>query len=228
LLRKKNAYYCFCTSERLEKIRSMQQQKKLPSKYDGTCRQLSQEDIEKTLKKKTPYVVRQIMPAQKTISFKDIVRGSIQISSDTLDDQIILKSDGWPTYHLASVVDDHEMDITHIIRGEEWLPSTPKHILLYEYFGWKPPAFAHLPLLLNSDKSKLSKRQGDVSVDEYLKKGYLKEALLNFVLLLGWNPGTEKETFSLKEMIREFSIEKVNKAGAVFNMRNVHFMIIHD
>ena len=141
-----------------------------------------------------------------------------------IDDQVLLKSDGFPTYHLAVVVDDHTMEISHVIRGEEWLPSTPKHILLYQYFGWNIPKFAHLPLLLNPDKSKLSKRQGDVAVEDYRTKGYLKEALVNFVAFLGWNPGDERELFSLQELIKEFSLERVGKAGAVFNIEKLNWM----
>ena len=135
-----------------------------------------------------------------------------------------MKSDGFPTYHLAVVVDDHTMEISHVIRGEEWLPSSPKHILLYQYFGWEIPKFAHLPLLLNADKSKLSKRQGDVAVEDYRAKGYLKEALVNFVAFLGWNPGSEREIFSLSDLVKEFSIERVGKAGAVFNLDKLNWM----
>jgi glutamyl-tRNA synthetase len=136
----------------------------------------------------------------------------------------LLKSDGYPTYHLANVVDDHLMEVSHVIRGEEWLSSTPKHVLLYEYFGWDLPKFAHLPLLLNPDKSKLSKRQGDVAVEDYRKRGYLKEALVNFVAFLGWNPGDEREIFSLEELVREFSIERVGKSGAVFNIDKLDWL----
>jgi glutamyl-tRNA synthetase len=141
-----------------------------------------------------------------------------------LDDQIILKSDGYPTYHLAVVVDDHLMEITHVIRGEEWISSTPKHIILYQAFGWMPPKFSHLPLLLNADKSKLSKRQGDVAAEDYLQKGYLPEALLNFIALLGWNPGTNDEIFSLPDLINKFSFEKVQKSGAVLNKQKLNWI----
>jgi glutamyl-tRNA synthetase len=141
-----------------------------------------------------------------------------------IDDQVLLKSDGFPTYHLANVVDDHLMGISHVIRGEEWLSSTPKHVLLYNSFGWEMPQFAHLPLLLNPDKSKLSKRQGDVAVEDYRDKGYLPDALLNFVAFLGWNPGGEREIFSLDELVQEFSLERVGKAGAVFNVEKLNWM----
>ncbi len=165
-----------------------------------------------------------MIPEARSIRIDDVIRGEVEIQSDQLDDQVLLKSDGYPTYHLANVVDDHLMGITHVIRGEEWLSSTPKHVLLYEYFGWEMPKFAHLPLLLNPDKSKLSKRQGDVAVEDYRAKGYLKEALVNFVALLGWNPGTEQEVFSLEELIDQFSLEKVNKAGAVFNLEKLNWL----
>ena len=224
LVDESKAYFCFCAEERLETLRKVQQQKKQPTRYDGKCRHLSAAEIKKLLQAKTPYVIRQKMPARKLIEFTDLVRGKISINSDVLDDQILLKSDGFPTYHLAVVIDDHDMKITHVIRGEEWLPSTPKHLLLYEAFGWLPPKFAHLPLLLNPDKSKLSKRQGDVAAEDYLAKGYLPEAILNFILLLGWNPGTNKEIFSMDEMIKEFSLEKINKAGAIFNLEKLDWL----
>jgi glutamyl-tRNA synthetase len=167
-----------------------------------------------------PSVIRFNVPAERgDIVFHDLVRGDVSINAKNLDDQIIVKTDGYPTYHLASVVDDHLMGISHVIRGEEWLPSTPKHVLLYEAFGWVAPVFAHLTLLLNPDKSKLSKRQGDVAVEDYLAKGYLPEALINFVALLGWNPGqgSTKEVFTLSELAEAFDFAQVNKAGAVFD-----------
>jgi glutamyl-tRNA synthetase len=153
-----------------------------------------------------------------------LIRGDVSIAYEVLDDQVLVKSDGFPTYHLAVVVDDHLMGITHVIRGEEWLPSTPKHILLYQFFGWDLPEFAHLPLLLNPDKSKLSKRQGDVAVEDYRAKGYLKEAIINFIAFLGWNPGDERELFSLEELVKEFSLERVGKSGAVFNVEKLDWL----
>jgi glutamyl-tRNA synthetase len=158
------------------------------------------------------------------MTFEDMIRGKVTISFEMIDDQVILKTDGFPTYHLAVVVDDHLMGISHVIRGEEWLSSTPKHILLYRSFGWDLPQYAHLPLLLNPDKSKLSKRQGDVAVEEYRAKGYLKEALVNFIALLGWNPGDERELFSMEQLIQEFSIDRVGKSGAVFNVDKLNWM----
>ncbi len=218
------AYYCFCTKERLEEMRKNQQIQKQAPMYDGKCQNLSQAEVQKLLAEKTPYVVRFKVPKEGFVEFKDLVYKKIRIENKTIDDQVIMKSDGFPTYHLANVVDDHLMKISHVIRGEEWLPSTPKHILLYRAFGWEAPEFAHLPLLLNSDKSKLSKRQGDVAVEDFLKLGYLPEALLNFVLLLGWNPKTEEEIFSFAEMIKRFDLSGVNKAGAIFNTEKLDWI----
>jgi glutamyl-tRNA synthetase len=164
------------------------------------------------------------IPESASVAVDDMVRGRVEFTSDQLDDQVLIKSDGYPTYHLANVVDDHTMGVTHIIRGEEWLPSTPKHVLLYRAFGWDTPAFAHLPLLLNTDRSKLSKRQGDVAVEEYRAKGYLPGALVNFVALLGWNPGDERELFSLDELVREFTLERVGKSGAIFDTEKLKWM----
>lgn len=224
LLQSGNAYRCFCTSERLDEMRKSHEKMKVFPKYDRACIKLEQSDVKEKLASGTPYVIRMKIPDSRVIKFHDIIREDVEISSDILDDQVLIKSDGYPTYHLANVVDDHLMDITHIIRGEEWLPSVPKHILLYEYFGWEVPKLAHLPLLLNPDKSKLSKRQGDVAVEDYRAKGYLKEALINFVAFLGWNPGTEKEIFSMQELIDHFSLETVNKAGAVFNIDKLKWL----
>ena len=222
LLEKGHAYRCFCTKERLDEMREKQEKNKLPPMYDRTCANLQKSEIEEKLKAKIPFVVRQKMPYE-LIKFKDLVRGNVQFDGKIIDDQVLIKSDGFPTYHLANVVDDHFMEITHVIRGEEWLPSTPKHIALYKAFGWEHPEFAHLPLLLNEDKSKLSKRQGDVSVESYIEKGYLKEAIINFAAFLGWNPGggEEKEIFTLEELEEVFSIEHVHKAGAVFNIEKL-------
>jgi len=221
LLEKGHAYYCFCTSERLDEVRQFQQLNKLPTGYDKHCRDLTPEEVKKRLAAGEKYVVRMKMPLEGETVFNDVVKGEVRIKNELVDDQIILKSDGYPTYHLAVVVDDHYMGITHIIRGDEWISSVPKHVNLYKMFGWEVPVMAHLPLLLNSDKSKLSKRQGDVSVEDYRKKGYLPEAVLNFVVFLGWNPGTEQEIFSLEELVKEFSLEKIGKSGAVFNLEKL-------
>ncbi|MBX4186683.1 MAG: glutamate--tRNA ligase [Candidatus Doudnabacteria bacterium] len=218
LIEKKSAYYCFCSTQRLEELRKQQEANHQPPKYDKLCLNLSSDQVIDKLKNNEPYVVRLNVPADLEIRFTDLVHGEINISSNEVDDQVLLKSDGYPTYHLANVVDDHEMQITHVIRGEEWVPSTPKHILLYSAFGWESPQFAHLPLLLSKTKKKLSKREGDVSVQSFMEQGYLPEALLNFVALLGWNPKTEQEIFTMDELIQQFSLDKVNKAGAVFDL----------
>lgn len=227
LVKNNNAYYCFCTEETLEKMRQEQTSKKQISKYDRRCCSLSEEEIGKKLNAGESYVIRMKIPDNRVIEINDIVRGKILYNSGELDDQVLLKSDGYPTYHLAVVVDDHLMEISHVIRSEEWLPSTPKHILLYEFFGWKAPYWAHLPLLLNPDKTKMSKRKGDVSVDDYIKKGYLPEAMVNFLAFLGWNPGGEKEVYSMKELLKDFSLEKVHKAGAIFNIEKLDWLNGH-
>ena len=225
LVSEKKAYYCFCTTERLEKLKEEQQKQKLPqAKYDKHCLHLSKNEIDENLKSDIPFVIRLNVHTDMKIIFNDVIRETVEFDTNNIDDQVLLKSDGFPTYHLANVVDDHLMEITHVIRGEEWLSSTPKHVILYDYFGWEKPIFAHLPLLLNPDKSKLSKRQGDVAVEDYRDKGYLKEALINFVALLGWNFGDDKEFYEIDELIEKFSLERVHKAGAVFNIEKLNWL----
>lgn len=224
LLASGHAYYAFDTPEELEAMRRKQEKLQAPVREYRRAIDLPPSEVKWKLDAGEPAVVRMKMPAAEIVSFEDIVRGKVEFSSDGIDDQVLLKSDGYPTYHLANVVDDHLMGITHVIRGEEWLPSTPKHVLLYRYFGWELPRFAHLPLLLNPDKSKLSKRQGDVAVEEYRGKGFFPEALVNFVALLGWNPGDEREIFTLGELEKEFSLERVGKSGAVFNLEKLNWM----
>ncbi len=224
LISEKKAYYCFCTQERLVEVREKFQKEGLQPMYDKHCLNLSESEVNQKLAEGMPHVVRLNVEHGKEIFLKDEIRGDVTFNSSIVDDQVLIKSDGYPTYHLANVVDDHLMKITHVIRGEEWLPSTPKHIILYDYFGWEKPAFAHLPLLLNPDKSKLSKRQGDVAVEDYRSKGYLKEALVNFVALLGWNFADDKEFYQMDELIEKFSLEGVNKAGAVFNLEKLNWL----
>lgn len=225
LIAKGKAYYCFCTPERLDALREEQQKLKLPqAKYDKHCLHLSPHQIEENLNKNIPRVIRLNVEPNQKIEFDDVIREHVEFDSNNVDDQVLIKSDGYPTYHLANVVDDHLMQITHVIRGEEWLSSTPKHVLLYDAFGWERPVFAHLPLLLNPDRSKLSKRQGDVAVEDYRDKGYLKEALINFVALLGWNAGDDKEFYYVNELIEKFSLERVNKAGAVFDLQKLNWL----
>lgn len=224
LLEGGKAYRCFCTPERLEEMRKEFERRKIPPKYDRTCLRLSAEEVRRNLDGGKPFVIRMKIPEARTVAFDDLIRERVEFLSDRLDDQVLIKSDGYPTYHLANVVDDHLMGISHVIRGEEWISSTPKHILLYEYFGWEVPRFAHLPLLLNPDRSKLSKRQGDIAVEDYRERGFLPEALVNFVALLGWNPGDQREVFTLEQLIHEFTLERVGKAGAIFNLEKLKWL----
>lgn len=219
LVDKGAAYPCFCTSERLEEMRKRQMELKQAPMYDRTCLKLSPEEVKAKLDAGEEHVIRQKIPHGEKLRFKDHIRGTVVFETQNIDDQVLMKSDNFPTYHLANVVDDHHMEITHVIRGEEWLPSTPKHILLYQAFGWEVPEFAHIPLLLNKDKSKLSKRQNDVSVESYLEKGYMVPALMNFIALLGWHPGKgeEQEIYTIDELIKRFDLKQVHKAGAIFD-----------
>ncbi len=220
------AYYCFCTPERLEEMRQEQLAMKKAPMYDRCCLRLSKEEIDKKISAGEKFVIRQKINTDGSTEFQDLIRGKVSIKNELLDDQILLKSDGYPTYNFANVVDDHLMEITHITRGDEYISSTPKYIQLYENFGWEIPLFAHLPLLLNPDRSKLSKRQGDVAVEDYIKKGYLKEAIINFVVMLGWNPGKgeAQEIFSLDELIEKFDFSHVHKAGAVFDLKKLDWI----
>lgn len=217
LIDKGRAYYCFCTKGRLDQVRKSQQEAHLPTtRYDRHCLGLSPEDVKKNLESGIPFVVRLTVPQDRIISYNDLILGTVEFPSKDVEDQILLKSDGYPTYHLAVVVDDHLMGVTHILRGSEWLASTPKHVLLYEYLGWEMPKTGHLPGLKEVGANvKMSKRFGDVSAAEFLKNGYLPEALLNFIMLLGWNPGTEREVFSLGEFVQEFSLERIHKSDLV-------------
>lgn len=228
LLANGSAYYSFDTSEELDKMRERQQKAGLAPKYDRSIMRnqltLGEEETARLLAANEPFVVRLKVPVSGDIRFSDIVRGEVVFAARDIDDQILLKSDGFPTYHLANVVDDHLMQISHVIRAEEWLPSTPKHVLLYQAFGWESPKFAHVPLLLNPDKTKMSKRHGDVFVDDFKNKGFFPEALVNFVALCGWNPSSEREIYSMNELIEHFALEKVNKAGAIFDYKKLEWM----
>lgn len=217
LLEKDMAYHCFCSSERLEELRAEQTGLGLPTKYDGKCRHLSPDEVQEKLEKKWPYTIRLKVPKNQKIAFTDTIRGKIEVETKEIDDQVLIKSDGFPTYHFAVVVDDYLMGVTDIIRGDEWIPSTPKHIILYDAFGWEKPNFSHVPPLVGANRKKLSKRTGDVSVEKFLENGYFPEALLNYISLLGWNPKTTEEIFSLSELIDTFKLEDVHRAGAVFD-----------
>lgn len=228
LVEKGHAYYCFCTEERLKELRERQEKAKQPPRYDGLCRGVTKEAAEEERKSGKPCVVRFRVPEERgDIACRDLLRGSLTYHSKDIEDFVLLKSDGYPTYHLASIVDDHAMAITHVLRGEEWLSSLPKHTLLYEAFGWEKPHFVHLSVILGSDgKKKLSKRDGDVSVDAFVEAGYLREALINFIALLGWNPGqgSTQELFSLDELVNHFSLEHLNAAPAVFDRKKLDWM----
>ncbi|MBN2189404.1 MAG: glutamate--tRNA ligase [Chitinispirillaceae bacterium] len=224
LLASGGAYRCFCTPERLAALREEQEKNRQPAGYDKKCRALSKEENERLLSAGTPHVVRLAIPAGRKIVFNDLIRGPIEYSSDVLDDIILIKSDGFPTYHMANVVDDHLMNITHVMRGDEWISSTPRHVLLYEAFGWRPPQFAHLPVILAGDGKKLSKRKGAASVMDYKRAGYLPEALFNFLALLGWAPGDEREKMGREELAKAFSLERVSPKPAVFDEKKLEWM----
>lgn len=221
------AYYAFDTSEEIEAMREKQKAAGIAPKYDRSTMKsqytLGEEKTKQLLADGIPYVIRLKIPHEE-IKYVDLIRGKVSVNGKDVDDQILLKSDGFPTYHLANVVDDHLMEITHVIRGEEWLPSVPKHILLYKAFGWEMPQFAHLPLLLNNNKQKLSKRHGDVAVEDFKQKGYFADAFTNFIALLGWNPTGEREIYTMQELIDGFNIEKVNKGGAIFDRNKLLWM----
>ncbi len=223
LLDKGHVYHCFCTKERLTQLREHQEKNKLPTGYDGNCRNLSRAEADERIASGEKFVIRMKMPKEGVTVIEDLVRGRVEFKNSLVDDQVLIKADGFPTYHFALVVDDHTMEVTHVTRSEEWLPSTPKHIELYKMFGWEAPKFAHLSLLINEKKQKMSKRHGDVGVQDFREKGYLPEALINFIAFLGWNPGTEQEIFSLKELETEFDFDKVSKAAAVFNVEKLNW-----
>ena len=225
LIDKGFAYYCFCTQERLDNLRATQKANKQLPRYDQHCFQLSKEEIQKNLDNKIPYTIRLVVPKNETIIFEDLIRGKIKFNTNEVDDQVLIKSNGIPTYHFAAVVDDHLMNITHVLRGEEWLTSTPKHLLLYRYLGWEPPLFAHLTVLLNPDgKGKMSKRSGATHARAFLDDGYLPEAMLNFLMFLGWNPGTDKEIFTLEEFVQEFDIKHLHKKSPVFDRKKLDYL----
>ncbi len=218
-----HAYVCFCTKERLDEMRQAKVAAKQTPKYDRHCLNLPAEDVANRLGGGEAHVIRLKIP-EGEVSFNDAIRGEIKFKLSDVDDQVLIKSDGFATYHLAMVVDDHLMKISHVLRGEEWISSTPKQIVLHQALGWTMPTYAHVPLILNPDKTKLSKRQGDVSVDDYLVKGYLPEALLNFISTLGFNPKDDQEIYSRDELIKLFDLSKVNKSGAVMNIEKLEWM----
>lgn len=219
------AYYCFATAEELEQMRQEQTAAHLPPRYDRRYRNLPLVEAKAKIAQGEKYVIRQAMPLEGSVTVHDELRGDITFQASELEDHVLLKSDGWPTYQLASVVDDHEMQITHVTRGDEWLPSLPKNILLYQAFGWEAPLFIHFPLILNKvGGGKLSKRQGDVFVEQYLAQGYLPEALINFCALLGWHPKDEKEFFTLSELETTFDINGIGTSPAIFDDEKLNYV----
>jgi glutamyl-tRNA synthetase len=224
LLEKGLAYRCFCTEERLSQLRTEQEKSGTGvSGYDKKCRNLSKEESD-TRAKNEKHVIRLAIPHNRTVSFIDAIRGEISFDTNTQDDFVLLKTDKFPTYHLANVIDDKFMEITNVLLGDEWITSTPKHILLYEAFGWNPPIFAHLPVILSEDGSKLSKRKGAASVMDYKNEGILPDALRNFLALLGWNPGDDREIMSVQEMIGAFDLSKISPKGSVFDTKKLEWM----
>ena len=223
LIDKGTAYYCTCSKKRLDELRTLQQKQKQIAKYDKYCL-ARQKEVKEEIKKGKPYVFRLNVPSGREIVFPDLIRGDVKVVSDNLDDQVLLKSDGFPTYHLGVVVDDHLMKISHVIRAEEWLSSTPKHILLFEAFDWTPPIFAHVPILRNPDRSKLSKRKNPVWASWYLKQGYLPEAVLNYLALMGWSHPEQKEIFSLDEFVKVFDLKDVKSVGPAFDPVKLEWM----
>ncbi len=219
-----HAYHCYCSPERLERVRREQMARREPPRYDRRCRDLTEGERREMESQGIRPVVRFRTPLTGETTFRDLVRGEITVRNDTLDDFVLLKSDGYPVYHLASVVDDHYMRISHVLRGEEWIPSTPRHVLLYDAFGWEPPRFAHLPMILGPDRAKLSKRHGDMSVRELRERGYLPEALFNFLGLLGWSLDDHTEVIDRETFVRHFDLDRVSPSPAIFNLEKLDWM----
>ncbi|MCK4297824.1 MAG: glutamate--tRNA ligase, partial [Candidatus Marinimicrobia bacterium] len=224
LIEKGFAYRCFCKKEVLERQREESKRLGEHYKYNRKCRSLSMEEISRRLNSSEQFVVRQKIPDTGETSFNDCVFGIVSIKNELLDDAVLFKSDGYPTYNFAHVVDDHLMNITHVVRGVEYLSSTPQYILLYKNFGWKIPKYVHLPHITKKSGKKLSKREGDASFQELLKKGYLPEAIINYIALLGWNPGDEREFFTIEELIKEFRIERINNSNAIFTIEKLNWI----
>ncbi|KEH97880.1 glutamate--tRNA ligase [Clostridium massiliodielmoense] len=220
LIEKGEAYYCFCDKERLDSLKENSD----TFKYDGHCRSLSKEEVEENLKNGVPYVIRQKNPLDGVTTFEDEIYGTITVDNSELEDMILIKSDGLPTYNFANVVDDHLMGITHVVRGNEYLSSAPKYNRLYNAFGWDIPTYVHCPPIMKDAHNKLSKRNGDASFEDLLEKGYLKEAVVNFIALLGWNPGTNQEIFTLEELVKEFDYKNINKSPSIFDTTKLKWM----
>ncbi len=213
-----HAYYCFCTRERLDDARAEAEKNGQTFKYDKHCLNLSKEEIQAKLDAGEPYVIRQNVPTEGKAGFDDLIFGHVEVDCSTLDDNVLMKADGLPTYNFANVIDDHTMGITHVLRGTEYLPSSPKYNLLYEAYGWEPPKYIHLPPVMADATRKLSKRKGDPTFEDLLARGFLKDAIINFIALLGWSPRSEQEFFTLAELEEKFDLEGINKAPAIFDM----------
>ncbi len=224
LVDKGEAYYCFCGKERLDALREEAESRKETFRYDKHCLHLSTEEIQEKLDAGIPYVIRQNNPEEGTTTFEDVIFGSISVNNNELDDMVLLKSDGYPTYNFANVVDDHLMEITHVVRGNEYLSSSPKYNRLYEAFGWDVPVYVHCPLITDENHKKLSKRLNHASYEDLIQLGFLNEAIVNFVALLGWSPSENKEIFSLEELVEAFDYRNINKAPAVFDMKKFAWM----
>ena len=224
LVRKGKAYYCFCTKEELEERKAEAEKEGKVWKYDKRCASIPYEEAKKRVEAGEPYVIRQNVPEEGEASFDDVLYGHIQVNCSDLEDMILIKADGMPTYNFANVIDDHTMGVTHVMRGNEYLASTPKYNLLYEAFGWEKPVYIHLSQIMKDAHRKLSKRYGDAYYEDFLNKGYLKEAVLNYVALLGWNPGDEREFFTLPELVEAFSIEGLSKSPAIFDNDKLNWM----
>ncbi len=224
LVEKGEAYYCFCSKDRLDMLKENAEALKRPFKYDKHCAHLSKEEIEENLAKGIPYVIRQNNPTTGTTTFVDVIYGKISVDNSELEDMILIKSDGLPTYNFANVVDDHLMGITHVVRGNEYLSSSPKYNRLYEAFGWDVPVYVHCPPIMKDQHNKLSKRNGDASFGDLIEKGYLKEAVLNYIALLGWNDGSNEEIFTLDELIKKFDYRDISKSPAIFDNAKLKWM----
>ena len=224
LVEKGQAYYCFCTKERLDSLKASNEKGDAFAKYDRHCLGLSPEEVQKNLDSGLPFVIRQKMPTEGTTTFHDVVYGDITVENAELDDQILMKADGYPTYNFANVVDDHLMKITHVVRGSEYLSSTPKYNLLYEAFGWEAPIYVHLPAVMRDAHNKLSKRHGDKSFEDLVKEGYLVEAIVNYIALLGWSPSDNTEIFSLQELEKAFQMSGLSKSPSIFDIKKLTWL----
>lgn len=224
LLASGHAYHCFCSTDRLTELRAQQKLQGTQMGYDRFCRSATQEDVQSRLGRNEPHVIRLKMPCDGTTVFQDELRGKLEFENSRVDDQVLIKADGYPTYHLANVVDDHLMKISHVIRAEEWISSTPKHVVLYAAFGWKEPVWVHMPLLRNSDKSKISKRKNSVSLNYYRRAGYMPHALLNFLCNMGWSFGDDQEIFTIDQMVERFEFSQISLGGPVFDIVKLAWM----